>query len=60
MVGSRRVQSPTPHARALPSVDTYGNSPSQPSGQGRLGGLELSLPVPGLLGLVCEGISLTT
>ena len=23
MVGSRRAQSPTPHARALPSIDTY-------------------------------------
>ena len=28
--------------------------------KGRLGGSELSLPVSGLLGLVCEGISLTT
>ncbi len=28
--------------------------------KGRLGGLELSLPASGLLGLVCEGISLTT
>ena len=28
--------------------------------KGRLGGSELSLPAPGLLGLVCEGISLTT
>ena len=27
----RHVQSPTPHARPLPSVDIYGNSPSQTS-----------------------------
>ncbi len=31
MVGKIHVQSPTPHARELPSVDTYGNSPSQTS-----------------------------
>ena len=29
-------------------------------GFARLGGSELSLPASGLLGLVCEGISLTT
>ena len=30
-VGTRHVQSPTPHARPLPSVDIYGNSLSQTS-----------------------------
>ena len=33
-VGTIHVQTPTPHARALPSVDIYGNSLSQTSGQG--------------------------
>ena len=33
-IGSGHVQSPTPHARALPSVYIYGNSLSQTSSQG--------------------------
>ena len=46
-------------------TDSLGHPLNSSSGprvivKGRLGGSELSLPVSGLLGLVCEGISLTT
>ena len=61
---ARQAASATWTKIALAACKTLAISPLVPFRRvivkGRLDGSELSLPVSGLLGLVCEGISLTT